>query len=113
MRSSVVAVLLLCLSATTNGAEQKGFNAPAVSLRGATEKTVPLRTHSLYARTSSPRLSASASAGADGIERTATAYVDSDLQNRWFDFGGSTIINTKSARPPVISALSLTILSAK
>lgn len=22
------------------------------------------------------------------------AYVDSDLQNRWFDFGGSTIINT-------------------
>lgn len=24
----------------------------------------------------------------------STAYVDSDLQNRWFDFGGSTIINT-------------------
>ncbi|SCV68665.1 BQ2448_786 [Microbotryum intermedium] len=42
-----------------------------MSKRGNTEKTVPLRTHSLYA-----------------------PYVDSDLQNRWFDFGGSTIINT-------------------
>lgn len=46
-------------------------NGAAVSLRGSTEKTVPLRTHSLYA-----------------------PYVDSDLQNRWFDFGGSTIVNT-------------------
>lgn len=46
-------------------------NGEPISLRGNTEKTVPIRTHSLYA-----------------------PYVDSDLQNRWFDFGGSTIINT-------------------
>ncbi|SCZ90739.1 BZ3500_MvSof-1268-A1-R1_Chr1-3g02202 [Microbotryum saponariae] len=46
-------------------------SGPPKSKRGNTEKTVPLRTHSLYA-----------------------PYVDSDLQNRWFDFGGSTIINT-------------------
>ncbi|ORY85353.1 legume-like lectin family-domain-containing protein [Leucosporidium creatinivorum] len=54
--------------ASGKGAQAGG--AP-VSLRAGTEKTVPLRTHSLYA-----------------------PYVDSDLQNRWFDFGGSTIINT-------------------
>ncbi|KAL7409610.1 legume-like lectin family-domain-containing protein [Mrakia frigida] len=35
------------------------------------EATVPLRTHSLYA-----------------------PYVDSDLQNRWWDFGADAIINT-------------------
>jgi len=33
--------------------------------------TIPIRTHSLYA-----------------------PYVDQDLQNRWFDFGGDTIVNT-------------------
>ncbi|KAK4054767.1 hypothetical protein OIV83_000691 [Microbotryomycetes sp. JL201] len=49
----------------------KGKDGTVQSMRGGTEKTVPLRTHSLYA-----------------------PYVDSDLQNRWFDFGGSTIINT-------------------
>ncbi|CED84961.1 Lectin VIP36, involved in the transport of glycoproteins carrying high mannose-type glycans [Phaffia rhodozyma] len=36
-----------------------------------TEATVPLRTHSLYG-----------------------PYVDNDLQNRWWDFGADTIINT-------------------
>ncbi|WVQ84880.1 hypothetical protein IAT38_007043 [Cryptococcus sp. DSM 104549] len=41
------------------------------SLQGMIEKTVPLRTHSLSA-----------------------PYVDSDLQNRWWDFGGDAIINT-------------------
>ncbi|WVQ72960.1 hypothetical protein IAR50_002522 [Cryptococcus sp. DSM 104548] len=41
------------------------------SLIGVIERTVPLRTHSL-----------------------AAPYVDSDLQNRWWDFGGDTIINT-------------------
>ena len=28
------------------------------------------------------------------MQPVRAAYVDSDLQNRWFDFGGSTIINT-------------------
>ncbi|WWD19506.1 hypothetical protein CI109_103967 [Kwoniella shandongensis] len=41
------------------------------SVKGLIEKTVPLRTHSL-----------------------AAPYVDSDLQNRWWDFGGDAIINT-------------------
>ncbi|WWC91551.1 uncharacterized protein L201_006497 [Kwoniella dendrophila CBS 6074] len=41
------------------------------SLTGMIEKTTPLRTHSL-----------------------AAPYVDSDLQNRWWDFGGNAIINT-------------------
>ncbi|ORY26667.1 putative lectin [Naematelia encephala] len=41
------------------------------SLQGMIEKTVPLRTHSL-----------------------AAPYVDSDLQNRWWDFGADAIINT-------------------
>ncbi|GAA5857235.1 hypothetical protein JCM8547_009390 [Rhodosporidiobolus lusitaniae] len=72
---SLVAVTAL-LSSAVSPAQAKGGpggvgKGPAVSLRGNTEKTVPLRTHSLYA-----------------------PYVDSDLQNRWFDFGGSTIINT-------------------
>lgn len=78
-------ILLLCLSTTSNvsakgtpgsggvkpSVNQEGTAGVAESLRGTTEKTVPLRTHSLYA-----------------------PYVDSDLQNRWFDFGGSTIIDT-------------------
>ncbi|KAH9814896.1 legume-like lectin family-domain-containing protein [Melampsora americana] len=40
-------------------------------IKGFTEPTIPIRSHSIYA-----------------------PYVDSDLQNRWFDFGGSTIIDT-------------------
>ncbi|KAH8918356.1 concanavalin A-like lectin/glucanase [Atractiella rhizophila] len=39
--------------------------------KGTVERTMALRTHSIYA-----------------------PYVDSDLQNRWFDFGGSSIVNT-------------------
>ncbi|RUS19075.1 legume-like lectin family-domain-containing protein [Endogone sp. FLAS-F59071] len=35
------------------------------------EQSVPLRTHSIY-----------------------MPYIDQDLQNRWFDFGGDTVINT-------------------
>ncbi|RHZ63320.1 hypothetical protein Glove_330g18 [Diversispora epigaea] len=35
------------------------------------ESVIPLRTHSLY-----------------------MPYIDQDLQNRWFDFGGDTVINT-------------------
>ncbi|KAM0750162.1 hypothetical protein T439DRAFT_302090 [Meredithblackwellia eburnea MCA 4105] len=69
-----LAVVLLVLSAPAAvqaKSKAKTKEQPAVSLRGTTEKTVPLRTHSLYA-----------------------PYVDSDLQNRWFDFGGSAIINT-------------------
>lgn len=42
-----------------------------VLLEDMIEKTVPLRAHSLI-----------------------SPYVDSDLQNRWWDFGGTTIINT-------------------
>jgi mannose-binding lectin 2 len=80
---AVVALLLVASSAPTLFAAAKKSPPPPpkgaatnskgepVSLRGNTEKTVPLRTHSIYA-----------------------PYVDSDLQNRWFDFGGSTIINT-------------------
>ncbi|WVO18712.1 hypothetical protein L204_106432 [Cryptococcus depauperatus] len=41
------------------------------SLVDVIERTIPLRTHSLVA-----------------------PYVDTDLQNRWWDFGGDTIINT-------------------
>ncbi|WWC94695.1 hypothetical protein V866_001543 [Kwoniella sp. B9012] len=41
------------------------------SIAGMIEKTTPLRTHSL-----------------------AAPYVDSDLQNRWWDFGGNAVINT-------------------
>ncbi|GAA5947560.1 hypothetical protein JCM10213_005159 [Rhodosporidiobolus nylandii] len=67
----VTSLLALAGVSTAKGGPGGAKNAPAQSLRGNTEKTVPLRTHSLYA-----------------------PYVDSDLQNRWFDFGGSTIINT-------------------
>ncbi|CAG8782911.1 5960_t:CDS:2, partial [Acaulospora morrowiae] len=35
------------------------------------ESVIPLRTHSIY-----------------------VPYVDQDLQNRWFDFGADTVINT-------------------
>ncbi|BGP36879.1 hypothetical protein JCM10449v2_000781 [Rhodotorula kratochvilovae] len=67
---ALVALLSLCAPGLLVAAKG-GSTAEAQSLRGSTEKTVPLRTHSIYA-----------------------PYVDSDLQNRWFDFGGSTIINT-------------------
>ncbi|GAA5926823.1 hypothetical protein JCM3775_007049 [Rhodotorula graminis] len=66
---AVLALLALCAPGLLVAA--KASSPPVASLRGSTEKTVPLRTHSIYA-----------------------PYVDSDLQNRWFDFGGSTIINT-------------------
>ncbi|GAA5831841.1 hypothetical protein JCM11251_003905 [Rhodosporidiobolus azoricus] len=72
---STLLVTLLALTSGASTAQAAGGQgtkgSPVQSLRGNTEKTVPLRTHSLYA-----------------------PYVDSDLQNRWFDFGGSTIINT-------------------
>ncbi|WVF73171.1 hypothetical protein IAT40_007990 [Kwoniella sp. CBS 6097] len=57
---------VLCLANGVFAAEE-----PEDSIAGMIEKTVPLRTHSL-----------------------AAPYVDSDLQNRWWDFGGNTIINT-------------------
>ncbi|GAA99123.1 uncharacterized protein L969DRAFT_621617 [Mixia osmundae IAM 14324] len=38
---------------------------------GTVERTLPIRSHSLFA-----------------------PYVDADLQNRWFDFGGTAIVNT-------------------
>ncbi|GAA5955006.1 hypothetical protein JCM21900_002758 [Sporobolomyces salmonicolor] len=75
--TALALVLVLSTSALLVDAKGGIANPPkkagsaVQSLRGNTEKTVPLRTHSLYA-----------------------PYVDSDLQNRWFDFGGSTIINT-------------------
>ncbi|GAA5872575.1 hypothetical protein JCM16303_004568 [Sporobolomyces ruberrimus] len=62
---------LLVLFSTLAYAKSGSPSTKVESSRGNTEKTVPLRTHSLYA-----------------------PYVDSDLQNRWFDFGGSTIVNT-------------------
>ncbi|GAA5977319.1 hypothetical protein JCM11641_000063 [Rhodosporidiobolus odoratus] len=69
--SLVTTLLAFSSTVTAKGGSGGPKGAPPQSLRGNTEKTVPLRTHSLYA-----------------------PYVDSDLQNRWFDFGGSTIINT-------------------
>jgi len=60
----VLAVLAPCVF----GEEE---DAGLDSLQGMIEKTVPLRTHSI-----------------------APPYVDSDLQNRWWDFGADTIINT-------------------
>ncbi|GAA6059102.1 hypothetical protein JCM10212_002073 [Sporobolomyces blumeae] len=71
IRTLVAAVASLALLSTLAFAKAGNAAAKPESMRGNTEKTVPLRTHSLYA-----------------------PYVDSDLQNRWFDFGGSTIINT-------------------
>ena len=70
------------------GAAQQ--STQVVSKRALTEKTVPLRTHSIYARTwICPGLCC-----APCSHSRLAAYVDTDLQNRWFDFGGSTIINT-------------------
>lgn len=59
---------LLSLTALT---AISGVNAaePEDSLTSVIERTVPLRTHSL-----------------------AAPYVDTDLQNRWWDFGGDAII---------------------
>ncbi|BGP53087.1 hypothetical protein JCM8202v2_000646 [Rhodotorula sphaerocarpa] len=83
LAQALLALLLVASSTSTLFVAAKKSTPPAapgpatngkgeaISLRGNTEKTVPIRTHSLYA-----------------------PYVDSDLQNRWFDFGGSTIINT-------------------
>lgn len=70
-RHALFAFLMLLSGTQAKASAKATKEAPVVSLRGTTEKTTPLRTHSLYA-----------------------PYVDSDLQNRWFDFGGSTIINT-------------------
>ncbi|GAA5896686.1 Uip5p [Sporobolomyces salmoneus] len=71
-RHLITALSSVLLFLSTLALAKSGSTAAKVeSLRGNTEKTVPLRTHSLYA-----------------------PYVDSDLQNRWFDFGGSTIVNT-------------------
>ncbi|KAG8898409.1 hypothetical protein FRB99_007452 [Tulasnella sp. 403] len=44
---------------------------PAYTLEDTPDSLVPLRTHSIYA-----------------------PYVDQDLQNRWFDFGGEAYVNT-------------------
>lgn len=59
---------LLSLTALT---AISGVNAAEAedSLTSVIERTVPLRTHSL-----------------------AAPYVDTDLQNRWWDFGGDAII---------------------
>lgn len=62
LASPLVALLLSSLLVSAKGSnpaakESKKVSTPfvpgaVVSLRGTTEKTVPLRTHSLYARTS-------------------------------------------------------------
>ncbi|KAL1409979.1 hypothetical protein Q8F55_003979 [Vanrija albida] len=61
---TALALALCALSPVMAAAEEK----PIVDM---VEKRVALRTHSI-----------------------AMPYVDSDLQNRWWDFGGDTIINT-------------------
>ncbi|KAK1922054.1 lectin [Papiliotrema laurentii] len=65
-RIAAFAISALCL-ASGGWAETK----VAADLEEMIEKAVPLRTHSL-----------------------AAPYVDTDLQNRWWDFGGDAIINT-------------------
>ncbi|KAK4689344.1 hypothetical protein P7C73_g759, partial [Tremellales sp. Uapishka_1] len=65
---SRIALGLLVLSGVSTKAKDE---AGEDSLQGMIEKTVPLRTHTL-----------------------AAPYVDSDLQNRWWDFGADAIINT-------------------
>ncbi|KAK8853092.1 hypothetical protein IAR55_003793 [Kwoniella newhampshirensis] len=67
LRSITNLSVLLSLFVALAVAEEVGED----SVKGMIEKTVPLRTHSL-----------------------AAPYVDSDLQNRWWDFGGDAIINT-------------------
>ncbi|CCO31760.1 L-type lectin-like domain-containing protein C126,08c [Rhizoctonia solani AG-1 IB] len=61
---NLAATLLLLAAAGTN-AQQKARKNHTI------EQTVPLRTHSIYA-----------------------PYVDQDLQNRWFSFGGNAYVNT-------------------
>ncbi|WVR07833.1 hypothetical protein IAU60_004876 [Kwoniella sp. DSM 27419] len=63
---TTLSLALLCLTAPALAASDRDD-----SLVGMIEKTTPLRTHSL-----------------------AAPYVDSDLQNRWWDFGEQAIINT-------------------
>lgn len=111
--SNALALVLLSLSSSSlfvNAKGKSGVNSAgniqnsvankavkAQSMRGTTEKTVPLRTHSLYAREffqHSCVLCYNLTLTLFRILRICTAYVDSDLQNRWFDFGGSAIINT-------------------
>ncbi|KAE8539583.1 hypothetical protein D1P53_004686 [Cryptococcus gattii VGV] len=62
---SLLSLTALTAIAGVNAAELEDSLAPVI------ERTVPLRTHSL-----------------------AAPYVDTDLQNRWWDFGGDAIINT-------------------
>ncbi|CAE6335530.1 unnamed protein product [Rhizoctonia solani] len=61
---NLAATLILLAAAGTN-AQQK------VRKNHTIDQTVPLRTHSIYA-----------------------PYVDQDLQNRWFSFGGNAYVNT-------------------
>ncbi|KAF8706864.1 Legume-like lectin family, partial [Rhizoctonia solani] len=61
---NLAATLILLAAAGTN-AQQKARKNHTI------EQTVPLRTHSIYA-----------------------PYVDQDLQNRWFSFGGNAYVNT-------------------
>ncbi|RSH87777.1 uncharacterized protein EHS24_000293 [Apiotrichum porosum] len=63
---TAIALALAALSPAVAAA-----GAPAASVDSMVEKRVPLRTHSI-----------------------APPYVDTDLQNRWWDFGGDAIINT-------------------
>lgn len=60
---SLLSLTALAAIAGVNAAELEDSLAPVI------ERTVPLRTHSL-----------------------AAPYVDTDLQNRWWDFGGDAII---------------------
>ncbi|CUA74527.1 L-type lectin-like domain-containing protein C126,08c [Rhizoctonia solani] len=61
---NLAATLILLAAAGTN-AQQKARKNHTI------DQTVPLRTHSIYA-----------------------PYVDQDLQNRWFSFGGNAYVNT-------------------
>jgi len=74
LRARLWCILIATLAALPCSHAKKKSPPPEPSVReivGTVERTVPLRTHSLYA-----------------------PYVDSDLQNRWWDFGGSAIVNT-------------------
>ncbi|KAG0139827.1 hypothetical protein CROQUDRAFT_665964 [Cronartium quercuum f. sp. fusiforme G11] len=74
LSSISLALLLLWATCALSDIATEHLEAKTIKnreVKGVTEPTIPIRSHSIYA-----------------------PYVDSDLQNRWFDFGGSTIINT-------------------
>lgn len=73
-RSSRLFVLLLLSSIVASDEPENGSindHYKGRQVKGVMELTIPIRTHAIW-----------------------SPYVDTDLQNRWYDFGGSTILDT-------------------